>query len=62
MTVGFSWSVSMTARTSVAVLPPASRAVTVMMFSPGFSVMPETDHAVVPDAVPPPPRLLAQAT
>ena len=59
---GFSWSVSVTVRMSVAVLPLVSRAVTVMTFEPGCSVMPETDHAVVPVAVPAPPRLLAHVT
>ena len=38
------------------------RAVTVTTFVPGWSTMPPTDQAVVPVAVPLPPRSLLQAT
>jgi len=44
------------------VLPAASRTVTVIMFTPLRSVILEADQLVVPDAVPLPPRLLAQVT
>ena len=52
----------MTVSVSVRVLPAASRAVTVSTFEPDSSAMPFTDHAVVPVAVPLPPRLLLQVT
>ncbi len=49
-------------RTSVAVLPAASRAVTVSTFAPACSAIPLAVHAVVPAAVPLPPRSLLHET
>ena len=54
--------VQVTARVAVAMLPAASRAVTVMTLTPFCRVMPVTDQEEVPAAVPLPPRLLAQIT
>src|SRR5258706_438508 len=51
-----------TVSVAVAVLPAASRAVTVKMLSPGCSAMLFAAQLVVPAAVPCPPRLLAQVT
>src|SRR3990172_6722440 len=51
-------SVKVTVRVAVAVLPAASRAVTVRRFAPGCSAMPVADQVVVPVAVPLPPRSL----
>jgi hypothetical protein len=47
--------VYVTASVSWAVLPAASRAVTVTEFKPGWSAMPSTLQFVVPEAVPLPP-------
>ena len=47
---------------SVLVLPVASRAVTVSTFAPLASTIPVTDQAVVPLAVPLPPRSFTQVT
>jgi hypothetical protein len=47
---------------SVALLPAASCAVTVMMFDPPCSVIDGTVHAVVPLDDPPPPRLFDHVT
>src|SRR6266705_1447345 len=46
----------------MAVLPAASRAVTVRTLAPGCSTMPLTDQVVVPVAVPLPPWLLLHVT
>src|SRR3989339_1228857 len=51
-----------TAMASVPVLPALSLAVTVMVLSPLERVMLETDHEVVPVAVPLPPLLLLHVT
>jgi hypothetical protein len=51
-----------TVNVSVPPLFAASRAVMVMTFEPPCSVMPLTLQAVVPVAVPLPPRLFAQVT
>src|SRR3990172_12344410 len=51
-------SVKVTVRVAVAVLPAASRAVTVSGSAPGGSAMPVADQVVVPGAVPLPPRSL----
>src|SRR5262245_3730586 len=48
--------------TSLALLPAASCAVTVMMFSPDSNGMFGADQLVVPVAVPDPPRLLVHVT
>ena len=45
-----------------AVLPAASRAVTVSTFDPDWSAIPLADQLVVPVAVPLPPRLFVQVT
>ena len=52
----------MTVRVSVAVLPAASRAVTVMTFWPLDRVMPLLLQVLVPLQVPLPPRLFFQLT
>ena len=51
-----------TVRVSVAVLPAASRAVTVSTFDPAWRAMPLAVQDVVPEAVPLPPRLFVQVT
>jgi hypothetical protein len=51
-----------TVNVAVATLLAASWAVTVTTFAPGCSTIPLTDHAVVPVAVPEPPRSLAHVT
>src|SRR3990172_6175555 len=51
-----------TVRVSVAVLPAASRAVTVRTFDPDWRAIPPADQDVVPVAVPLPPRLFVQVT
>jgi hypothetical protein len=55
-------SLSVAAKLAVAVLPAASRAVTVMTFEPSTSRIPLTVQVVVPEAVPLPPRLLTHVT
>jgi hypothetical protein len=51
-----------TVRVSVPVLPEGSYAVTVIMLSPDWRVIPVTDQEVVPVAVPEPPLLFTQVT
>ena len=54
--------VYVTASVSVAVLADASVAVTVIVFNPCCSVIPEWDHEFVPVHVPLPPALFDQLT
>src|SRR5688572_7046329 len=61
-TTGASLSVIVAVTLLVVLLPAASCAVMAITFAPGFSEMPATDHAVVPVAVPLPPRSLTQVT
>ena len=61
-TVGGVVSLKVTVKLSVAVLPAASRAVTVSTFVPGWSAIPLAVQLVVPLAVPLPPRLFAHVT
>ena len=51
-----------TVRAAVAVLPTASRAVTVSTFAPGWRTMPLAVQLVVPLAVPLPARLFVHVT
>ena len=55
-------SLKVTVKLAVAVLPAASRAVTVSTFVPGWSAIPLAVQLVVPVAVPLPPRLFAHVT
>ena len=52
----------MTVKLAVAVLPAASRAVTVTTFAPNWRAIPLATQLVVPLAVPPPLRSFAQVT
>ena len=52
----------MTLKVAVAVLPAASRTVTVRTFKPGCRVILPADQVVVPEATPLPPRSFAQVT
>src|SRR5262245_61097914 len=61
-TAGAVPSVIVTVTLSVLLLPAASLAVTVMTLAPGFRTTPATVHAVVPEAVPLPPRSFDQVT
>jgi hypothetical protein len=54
--------VRFTVKVAVAVLPAASRAVTVRMFKPSCRVILPADQVVVPEATPLPPRLFAHVT
>ena len=54
--------VRFTVKVVVAVLPAASRAVTVSTLEPTCRLMPLAVQLVVPEAVPLPPRLLAHVT
>src|SRR5262245_59056181 len=60
--VGGAESARVTVSTSVAMLPAASRAVTVRMLLPPTSGIGPADHEVVPVAVPLPPRLFVHVT
>jgi hypothetical protein len=51
-----------TVKMSVPTFPAASRALTVMTFEPTCNPMDDAAQLVVPDALPPPPRLLLQLT
>ena len=53
---------SVTVMLAVAVLPAASRAVTVRTFAPVWRVIPPAVQLVVPVAVPLPPRLFTHVT
>jgi hypothetical protein len=53
---------NVTVKVSVAMLPAASRAVTVSTFDPGWRTIPVAVQLVVPVAVPLPPRLFAHVT
>src|SRR5207247_5250972 len=61
-TVGAVVSLTVTVKLAVAVLPEASRAVTVSTFVPSWRMMPLAVQLVVPLAVPLPPRLFAHVT
>ena len=61
-TVSVKVGVKVTVKLSVAVLPAASRAVTVSTFVPDWRTIPLADQLVVPVAVPLPPRLFAHVT
>ncbi|PYN64454.1 MAG: hypothetical protein DMD93_22490 [Candidatus Rokuibacteriota bacterium] len=61
-TVRVKVGVKVTVKVSVAVLPAASRAWTVSMFVPIWRTIPLAVQAVVPVAVPLPPRLFAHVT
>ena len=61
-TVGAVVSLTVTVKLAVAVLPEASRAVTVSTFVPSWRMMPLAVQLVVPIAVPLPPRLFAHVT
>jgi hypothetical protein len=60
--VGAVASVSVAVKLEVAVLPAASRAVTVMTFAPATRRIPLAVQLAVPLAAPVPPRLLAHVT
>src|SRR5438552_14236807 len=60
--VGGVVSLRVTVTVSVAVLPAASRAVTVSTFAPSCRPIPLTVQLVVPVAVPLPPRLFVHVT
>ncbi len=51
-----------TVMTAVAEFPPESIAVTVTVLIPACRTIPDTDHEVVPVAVPLPPRLFVHVT
>ena len=61
-TVGAVVSLRVTVKLAVAVLPAASRAVTVSTFVPSWRTIPLAVQLVVPVAVPLPPRLFANVT
>src|SRR5207253_8443235 len=61
-TAGGVVSLNVTVKVSVAVLPAASRAVTVSPFAPGCGTIPLAVQLVVPVAVPLPPALFTHAT
>ena len=61
-TVGGVVSLKVTVTLAVAVLPAASRAVTVNTFVPVWSTIPLAVQVVVPLAVPLPPRLFTHVT
>lgn len=62
VTVSETFGVNVTLKLRLALLPAASRAVTVSVFVPGCRTMPPADQLVVPLAMPLPPALLVQAT
>jgi hypothetical protein len=62
VTVSETFGVKVTLRLRLALLPAASRAVTVSVFVPGCRTMPPADQLVVPLAMPLPPALLLHAT
>jgi len=61
-TVGAVVSLTVTVKLAVAVLPEASRAVTVSTLVPSWRMMPLAVQLVIPLAVPLPPRLFAHVT
>src|SRR5512145_514299 len=62
VTMGGVVSMTVTVKVSAAVLPAASRAVTVSTFDPDCSMIPLAVQLVVPLAVPLPPRLFTHVT
>ena len=62
VSVGAEVSVRVTVKAPIAVLPAASRAVTLSTFVPSWRTMPLAVQLALPVAVPPPPRLFAHVT